>query len=146
MNEETKRCARCQNDVPVVRYNKRKNGNCYSYCRPCQTEYLHEHYVKNSPVYKKRRRESSRRYFARDRAYVAEYLRSHPCVDCGESDPIVLEFDHVDREEKDTEIASLVRWGCSLLRLQSEIAKCAVRCVHCHRRRTARQFGWSLGQ
>jgi hypothetical protein len=146
MSNETKRCARCQIDVSVAAFKKRKNGSCYAYCGPCQTEYLHDHYLKNAALYKKRRRESGRRYFLRDRAYVIEYLRSHPCVDCGENDPVVLEFDHIDRNTKDTEIGNLVRWGCSLLRLQHEISKCAVRCAHCHRRRTAKQFGWKLAQ
>jgi hypothetical protein len=144
MNEETKHCARCQLDVPVASFNKRKNGCCYAYCRPCQTEYLHEHYLRNASLYKKRRRESGRRYLSRDKNYVAEYLRSHPCVDCGEHDPLVLEFDHVDPESKEATIASLVRWGCALDRLQREIAKCEVRCVHCHRRRTAKQFRWRI--
>jgi hypothetical protein len=120
-DETTKRCARCRLDLSVAAFRKRKNGRCYAYCGPCQVEYLHEHYVKNAQVYKKRRRESGRRYFLRDRAYVIDYLRSHPCVDCGESDPVVLEFDHVDREVKDTEIGNLVNWGCSLARLQLEI-------------------------
>jgi len=43
----------------------------------------------------------------RRRTYVTEYLRTHPCVDCGESDPMVLTFDHV-RGKKTMDIAELI--------------------------------------
>jgi hypothetical protein len=74
------------------------------------------------------------------RAY--NYLTAHPCVDCGESDPIVLEFDHRDPSKKRASISKLishVTWAA----LQREIAQCDVRCANCHRRRTAEQFGWA---
>jgi hypothetical protein len=34
------------------------------------------------------------------RQYVWSYLSTHPCVDCGESNPIVLESDHVRGRKK----------------------------------------------
>lgn len=75
--------------------------------------------------------------------WLAEYLKSHPCVDCGETDILVLEFDHCDPDDKLNSIAKLRR---NLNKLKAEMAKCEVVCCNCHRRRTAKQFGsWRLG-
>jgi hypothetical protein len=63
-------------------------------------------------------------------------------VDCGETDPVVLEFDHV-RGEKKGEIAMMVRvdgWD----KIVEEMAKCELRCANCHRRKTAKQLGWKI--
>jgi hypothetical protein len=59
------------------------------------------------------------------------------CVDCGESDRLVLEFDHVG--EKRSSVTALAWSETSLARLDAEIAACEVRCCNCHRRRTAEQ-------
>lgn len=75
-------------------------------------------------------------------ARLWEYLESHPCVDCGESDPVVLEFDHV-RGEKTRPVSILVKWSWG--RVVEEIEKCAVRCANCHRRVTASRAGWYAG-
>ena len=69
---------------------------------------------------------------------LAEYLSSHPCVDCGEDDLIVLDFDHLPEYTKKFEIARAVAgstrsWSSILV----EIGKCEVVCANCHRRRTA---------
>jgi hypothetical protein len=74
--------------------------------------------------------------------YARAYLLEHPCVDCGEADPIVLEFDHV-RGVKAADVSNLVKGVASRARLETEIAKCDVRCANCHRRRTTRTFGWN---
>lgn len=72
------------------------------------------------------------------RDWIAGYLANHPCVDCGEPDPIVLEFDHV-RGEKRFNIADAVSKGVSLDTMIAEVAKCEVRCANCHRRVTYRR-------
>ena len=76
------------------------------------------------------------RYRDTNRRFVDEYLASHPCVDCGEADIVVLEFDHVIGE-KHKAISVLVQNAASTRRIAQEIAKCEVRCANCHRRRTA---------
>ena len=73
---------------------------------------------------------------------VWDYLLENPCA-CGESDPLVLEFDHDDPSEKDFEISEATR-GKSVSSLYEEMAKCTVRCANCHRKRTHAQLGWEM--
>jgi hypothetical protein len=69
-----------------------------------------------------------------------EFFGEHPCVDCGETDPLVLEFDHL--ADKRFNIAKGMRdrsWQAVL----DEIAKCDVVCANCHRRRTGLGAGFA---
>jgi hypothetical protein len=105
-------------------------------------EYSREHYRRNTARYAKAdwgRKRCDRKDLNRE---IDEYLREHPCVDCGESDPLVLDFDHRDGVEKLETVAFLRAKG---RRDESfaEIEKCEVRCSNCHQRRTAKQFGWT---
>lgn len=68
----------------------------------------------------------------RNRAFLIEYLTTHPCVDCGNSDIRVLEFDHVGI--KTDAISELL--DKSLDRIKNEIKQCEVRCANCHRIKT----------
>lgn len=110
--------------------------------RSCQRAYAKEHYRRNRGAYldkASRRNARERDRFAR---FLIDYLRDHPCVDCGAKDPRILEFDHREGVEKVAAINTLLKaqaWDAMV----AEIAKCDVRCANCHRRRTARQFGWS---
>jgi hypothetical protein len=73
--------------------------------------------------------------------WLLGYLCEHACVDCGENDPVVLQFDHV-RGAKRADMAQLVQDHATVATLEAEAAKCDVRCANCHVKRTARQFGW----
>ena len=109
------------------------------YCRLCRAAYAQAHYAANRQLYIDRARRRKRIVGKQRVAYLMEFLSAHPCVDCGEGDPIVLEFDHVG--DKAFTIGEGLRdrnWESVL----AEIAKCDVVCANCHRRRTARRGGF----
>ena len=68
----------------------------------------------------------------RNRIYVDNFLKNKACVDCGNSDKRVLEFDHV-RGIKEGHISHAVKNAWSIERLQKEMDKCEIRCCNCHR-------------
>jgi hypothetical protein len=86
---------------------------------------------------KTRAAERKRRLVIREWLY--NYLASHACVDCGENDPIVLQFDHI--RDKTYNISNMSR-SYGLESIKEEIDKCEVRCANCHLRRTAKQQNW----
>jgi hypothetical protein len=67
---------------------------------------------------------------------VLAHLEEHPCVDCGEHDIVVLDFDHIGA--KRAAVLTLVWWEHSIASIRREIAECQVRCANCHRRRTCK--------
>jgi hypothetical protein len=107
-------------------------------CRPCRSAYHREHYLLNKQRYVDQARER-KQMLARERTkYLLAYFESHPCLDCGESDPVVLEFDHV--EEKSFDVCQALPYR-SWRAILDEIKKCEVVCANCHRRRTGRRRG-----
>ncbi len=104
-----------------------------------QRRYASRHYRENSAQYKLRAKAHDRRKAKVLRRYIADYLSSHPCIGCGEADPIVLEFDHRNAAEKKFNIANAPKLGVAIDKVIAEIAKCDIRCANCHRRRTFQQ-------
>jgi hypothetical protein len=69
--------------------------------------------------------------YIRSRLITDTYLKEHSCVDCGNSDIRVLEFDHRNKEEKKFGIAMGRAYSKEVL--EAEMLKCDVRCANCHR-------------
>ena len=139
----TKRCSRCGETKPVSEFSikNKKTGLLTAWCRECRRAYGREHYRANTAAYMSRARRRKPGDRVRARAIVAEYLRAHPCIDCGETDILLLDFDHRDASTKRAPVARLVSSG-SISLVMAEIAKCDVRCGNCHRKRTAAQLNW----
>lgn len=111
-------------------------------CRPCRAAYGRDHYRRNVDYYKAKARRRQMEVVNGNKQWLLDYLLEHPCVDCGEPDPLVLEFDHRDPATKVAAVSSLARSGYSLSAVQREVAQCDVRCANCHRRKTHEQRGW----
>lgn len=125
---------------------KNKERGTKTICKQCFNLLRNEAYAALPPEERKAAAKAKR-----DRSKVSkperqrrllDYLKTHPCVDCGETDPVVLEFDHVRGDKVATVYTLALRhlrtWGV----VEEEIAKCDVRCVKCHRKRTAKAQGW----
>ena len=110
-------------------------------CKECQHAFNKGYYegdAKDIHLQKVKERTGAAREVARE--FVYQYLLTHPCQTCGESDPRVLEFHHIGN--KDKEITRLISGGWSVRRIQEEINKCTVLCANCHRRLTTQDRGW----
>jgi len=135
-------CSRCRVAKPLADFpiKNATKGRYRSYCRPCCSAYGKEHYRKNVAAYVSRSKARAALDRPRNRRFVAAYLSTHGCVDCGEADPVVLEFDHRDPTTKTEGVGRLVHTSRVAV-VRTEIEKCDVRCGNCHRIRTATQFG-----
>lgn len=136
-------CSRCDLWKPLedFPYKNRRRGTRRSYCRDCCRIYGREHYRLNRSAYLEKARKRRVRFRNLCQLYAYDYLMAHPCVDCGESDPVVLDFDHIDPAKKTGEVASFIRRQ-DFAGLTAEIEKCEVRCANDHRRKTARDLGY----
>lgn len=62
------------------------------------------------------------------------HLTTHPCVDCGETNALFLEFDHKEPNKKIMGIPQAV-YKMGFDRFKEEINKCDIRCANDHKKR-----------
>lgn len=130
--------------TPEARARKTESGRRWRAANP-------EKARESSRKWRERNPESTREWRSRNPEKYREYPRvlrvyrdffiraakSGGCVDCGETDPVVLDFDHVSGRKS----AGVSRMRTSSLpKLLTEIAKCEVRCANCHRRVTTQRL------
>ncbi|MBU1031971.1 hypothetical protein KKE03_03565 [Patescibacteria group bacterium] len=136
-----KKCNRCKEEKDLGQFNfKDKVKGLRQYqCKNCSRLYVRSHYEKNRKYYLLKASKRNKKIRNDIRAYIWMHLNSHPCVDCKEKDPIVLEFDHIS--DKIAHISTMYR-NYTLGKVKLEIEKCQIRCANCHRRKTAKERGW----
>jgi hypothetical protein len=132
-----KTCSRCntEKDESQFTVKNKATGLLQSICKPCKKEYNTLHYADNKAkriLQKGEKRDEYRREFY-------SYLMTLSCVDCGNSDFRVIEFDHL--RDKSFNIADKVG-DMPLKTLMKEIEKCEPVCANCHKIRTSERGGF----
>ena len=129
-------CTKCGKVKPLEAFPpvRRDEPKLQSWCRECFAAYGREYYRQHRETQKDRLLRNVAATRAENRRRIIEYLATHHCVDCGETDIVVLEFDH--RGDKVADISRYASAGRTWARIEAEIEKCEVRCANCHRRKT----------
>src|SRR5581483_8501289 len=120
----TKYCRGCtqERNIENFYWKNRNAGIRQSRCRFCASANSKSHYQKNKQSYLDRTHKRNDRIYEENIQFLHAYLSTHPCVDCGNNDIRVLEFDHI-RGEKKADISRMVIDGYSEKTILAEIAK-----------------------
>ena len=140
MEKVCTRC-KCQKNLDLFPAKKKSKDGYAPWCRECFRANWKKRYYDNHEHYRDSHNRSRNKIRLQNARKVFEYLSCNPCITCGESDPIVLEFDHRNKDEKIENISNLIL-NSSWNQIESEIKKCDVLCANCHRRKTAAQFAY----
>lgn len=140
---ETKKCNKCLNDKCETEfsYKNKSKGKRSTICNECQREYKNKWYhgdTNNKELFKETRKKTKDAL----RTKMICFLEDKECVDCGEKDIVTFEFDHRDTNDKKHSISKMIGDCFSWDNIMDEVNKCDIRCANCHRRKTAKQFGY----
>lgn len=141
-----KKCTKCHVIQPIENFPWKNQilGKRHVVCKTCTAERSKRLYSEDRTSQLERVRINNQRYRQIAREFVLAYLLTHPCSECGERDPRVLEFHH--EADKDNEVSRLMGRGASLEALKAEMDKCRVLCANCHRKLTSDERGWYKGR
>ncbi len=136
-------CIDCKFEKSYDEFHKHRDSH-QSRCKDCGNRRNREWYQNNKQRTAVRVRRNNEKYVQAGRDWVCKYLDEHPCVDCGESNIIVLQFDHI-KGTKVAHVSTMLTKLVKLDKVQEEIDKCEVVCANCHFKRTAaraRTYRW----
>lgn len=113
---ETKICTKCGKELPLDQFNWRdkSKGTRRSECKTCHNNYMKQKYKEKQVV-------------------VQELKAQCSCAKCGDKRGYVLDYHHINPNDKEEGVARMVSNNYTLDKVYSEIEKCVVLCANCHR-------------
>lgn len=131
-------CTKCKKSLELSEFHKNvsKSDGLQNQCKSCKKGTDSVYYSGN----KDRQKERNNLNRAKKLELLWE-LKRFPCSDCGKSHhPVAMDFDHIS-EDKEYEIANMIRDNRSWSSILNEISKCELVCAVCHRIRTFTRTG-----
>jgi hypothetical protein len=122
-------CSKCKKDLDENKFawrNKAKQKR-QSSCKECHAKYIKKHYKehKTEYIYRAKRDKDKEAKKNEDQLNV---LKSCGCKICKDMRLPVLEFHHLDPNEKEDSISKMT----SRKKIENESKKCVVLCKNCH--------------
>ena len=113
---ETKQCTKCKRILPLSAFGVRDNkkGTYRSDCKECHAAEVREKYHLRKDM-------------------LNDIKSQCKCAKCGDARSYVLDFHHINPNEKETTLARLTSNTSSMARIEAELKKCVVLCANCHR-------------
>lgn len=128
---ERKTCARCRQIIPLSGFGPKESSKdgLQRLCKSCNSEQAKDYYHRKRLSHVYGERASKRKSIIKD--VLASIKKEATCYFCGESEPVALDFHHLDQESKDIMVS---KQGVGVKKLLKEIPKCEVVCATCHRK------------
>jgi hypothetical protein len=121
-------CSKCKKEKELDEFNNHKStkNQKSAWCKSCILERSKEYYVKNKT-------KQLVKYQKERQTLIFDLKKDKKCEKCGETNPIMLDFHHIDPTNKTSEISDLVKRRKERKEIEEEIKKCIVLCANHHR-------------
>jgi len=129
-------CSCCKQPKDLGEFWKRtraKDGYCDS-CKDCVRQQNSQSYKNHWTKNRTRIDSNHRRHLTETREKVNQIKHNSGCKFCPETEPICLDFHHLNKDEKDSNISKMITTHATWQQILDEIAKCIVTCANCHRK------------
>ena len=112
----TKICSKCGRELPLENFHWRnkEKGLRRADCKECHSNHMKQVYQKKKDT-------------------IQELKSQCKCAKCGDDRGYILDYHHINPNEKETTIARMTSNCYTLDKVYNEIEKCIVLCANCHR-------------
>lgn len=130
---KSKRCCKCHIVQTFDKFARQKNNKdrtgYNSYCKECYKLLRRKYYLNNREAALNRATNQQKR-----KRYELQLLKSKlECKICGQSDPRILDFHHIDPKDKSNSVRHF--WYLhGKVAAAKEMEKCEMLCANCHRK------------
>ena len=114
-------CSKCKKkkESEAFSFKSKKKNRRHTMCKSCHSEYRRNHYLQNKKKYITKALKWNKNQGKILSRFLFEKLSKSKCVDCGERDILVLEFEHTD--DKRLGIAQMYQGRYSLKAVKHEL-------------------------
>lgn len=135
-------CRVCKIQKTIENFNKsrkKKDGtyHMHTICKKCHSDYIKQHYKNNKKAHQKYLQTSieyGKNLIKTYKDYTNKLKTEIGCLFCKENHYACLDFHHIKKNEKISDISTMIYNHVSFEKLKIELLKCVVVCSNCHRK------------